>query len=99
MFIRVVSQLNGISVKFYNLWLSQTLFLQLQNTYSPPNPRLFLKDAGKEDLDWPPRSHDLSPIEHIWDDIDRTIIDPKESGLTANAYNRLGTAYNKKSSI
>ncbi|CAJ0948228.1 unnamed protein product [Ranitomeya imitator] len=33
----------------------------------------FLQDEGLEAMDWPARSPDLNPIEHIWDIMSRTI--------------------------
>jgi hypothetical protein len=33
----------------------------------------FLQTSGLEILEWPARSPDLSPLEHVWDDIGRTL--------------------------
>ncbi|KAI3363592.1 hypothetical protein L3Q82_001184 [Scortum barcoo] len=34
---------------------------------------LFLQDEGIDAMDWPTRSPDLNPIEHIWDIMSRSI--------------------------
>ncbi|TWW65000.1 DnaJ -like protein subfamily C member 2 [Takifugu flavidus] len=43
--------------------------------------RQFLEDEGFETIDWPPRSPDLNPIEHLWDIMFRSIqcrqVDPQ----------------------
>uniref|UniRef100_A0A8C5MJU2 Tc1-like transposase DDE domain-containing protein n=1 Tax=Leptobrachium leishanense TaxID=445787 RepID=A0A8C5MJU2_9ANUR len=33
----------------------------------------FLQDEGIDAMDWPARSPDLNPIEHIWDIMSRSI--------------------------
>jgi transposase len=33
----------------------------------------FLADHNINPLDWPPHSPDLSPIEHLWDEMDRRV--------------------------
>jgi hypothetical protein len=35
--------------------------------------RQYLHDVGIQVLRWPPMSPDLNPIEHLWDNIDRSI--------------------------
>ncbi|KAI4880650.1 hypothetical protein NFI96_001019 [Prochilodus magdalenae] len=37
----------------------------------------FLQDEGLEAMDWPTRSPDLNPIEHIWDMMSRSIHQPQ----------------------
>uniref|UniRef100_A0A674M9I2 Tc1-like transposase DDE domain-containing protein n=1 Tax=Takifugu rubripes TaxID=31033 RepID=A0A674M9I2_TAKRU len=43
--------------------------------------RQFLEDEGIDTIDWPPRSVDLNPIEHLWDIMFRSIrhcqVDPQ----------------------
>jgi len=35
--------------------------------------RQFLEDEGIDTIEWPPRSPDLNPIEHLWDIMFRSI--------------------------
>ncbi len=35
--------------------------------------RQFLEDEGIDTIEWPPRSSDLNPIEHLWDNVLRSI--------------------------
>ncbi|KAI3376246.1 hypothetical protein L3Q82_016754, partial [Scortum barcoo] len=41
--------------------------------HSPPCATEFLQDEGIDAMDWPARSPDLNPIEHIWDIMSRSI--------------------------
>uniref|UniRef100_A0A803J6Q4 Tc1-like transposase DDE domain-containing protein n=1 Tax=Xenopus tropicalis TaxID=8364 RepID=A0A803J6Q4_XENTR len=51
-------------------------FLLMQDNARPHVARVcqqFLQDEGIDALDWPSRSPDLNPIEHIWDIMSRSI--------------------------
>uniref|UniRef100_A0AAR2L5Z9 Tc1-like transposase DDE domain-containing protein n=1 Tax=Pygocentrus nattereri TaxID=42514 RepID=A0AAR2L5Z9_PYGNA len=51
-------------------------FLLLQDNARHPVAGVcqqFLQDEGIEAMDWPARSPDLNPIEHIWDIMSRSI--------------------------
>lgn len=51
-------------------------FLPIQDNARPHVARVcqqFLQDEGIDAMDWPARSQDLNPIEHIWDIMSRSI--------------------------
>ncbi|KAG2456868.1 TCB2 transposase, partial [Polypterus senegalus] len=51
-------------------------FLLVHNNARPHVARVcrqFLEDEGIDTIDWPPRSSDLNPIEHLWDIMFRSI--------------------------
>jgi transposase len=45
----------------------------------------FLDDSQVDLLPWPPRSPDLSPIEHVWDLIDRRLTNLHNPPITVAA--------------
>ena len=51
--------------------------LTLQQDYARPHVaricQVFLANNNVQPLDWPPYSPDLSPIEHLWDQLDRQV--------------------------
>lgn len=51
-------------------------FLLMQDNARPHNARAvthYLRETGVNKLDWPPRSPDINPIEHLWDTLKRLI--------------------------
>lgn len=51
-------------------------FLLMQDNARPHIARMtrqYLNDVGIQVLDWPPRSPDLNPIEHMWDKLGRRL--------------------------
>lgn len=53
-------------------------FLLMQDNARPHTARIvrdYLNEVDIETLDWPPRSPDLNPIEHLWDQMGRQLRD------------------------
>ena len=57
-------------------------FLLLQDNARPHMAGVcqqFLQEEGIDAMDWPARSPDLNPIEHIWDIMSRSIHQPESN--------------------
>jgi hypothetical protein len=53
----------------------ESIFFQHDNDpkHTAHSTKKWLKDNNIKTLEWPPQSPDLSPIEHIWNEVDRRV--------------------------
>ena len=65
--------------------LDVTLFVYVQNNALPHTARdtgAFLDQQDNELMDWPARSTDMNPIEHVWDQMSVWIRDMDDPSST-----------------
>ena len=61
-----------VTIDWYKLD-KESIFFQHDNNpkHTAHSTKKWLKDNNIKTLEWPPQSPDLSPIEHIWNEVDR----------------------------
>ncbi len=67
-------------------------FIFMDDNATPHRARItdqFMEDEGIERLDWPAKSPDLNPIEHLWDQLKRSADKRVNENTTLNSLRRI----------